>query len=37
MENIWKIRETISMGTASYGLTLKYDVSLSSEKFDDLV
>jgi len=37
MESFWKIRESISMGTAQYGLTLKFDVSLNSAHFDDLV
>ena len=37
IEKLWAIRETISLGTGSYGYALKFDVSLGSEYFDDLV
>jgi len=37
LEKLWKIREGISLGTAHHGLTFKYDVSLSSDHFYDLV
>ena len=36
IDTVWKIREGISLATASHGLTFKYDVSLPSEKFWEL-
>lgn len=37
IEKLWAIRETISLGTGSYGFAVKFDVSLGSEYFADLV
>jgi FAD/FMN-containing dehydrogenase len=37
IEKMWRIRESISLATAQYGLALKFDVSLGSQDFNDLV
>lgn len=36
-EAIWGIREGISMAASSYGLTFKFDISLDSKHFDDVI
>lgn len=36
-EAIWGIREGISMAASSYGLTFKFDISLDSKLFDDVI
>ncbi len=36
INTLWQIREGVSLATASYGITFKYDVSLGSDQFWDL-
>jgi FAD/FMN-containing dehydrogenase len=36
-EAIWGIREGISMAASSYGLTFKFDISLDSKNFEDII
>lgn len=36
-EAIWGIREGISMAASSYGLTFKFDISLDSKDFEDII
>lgn len=36
-ETVWKIREGISMATAANGLTIKFDVSVDSTQFVDII
>lgn len=36
-EAIWAIREGISMAASSYGLTFKFDISLDSKDFHDII
>ena len=37
VEKIWKIREGISMATAASGMTIKFDVSVQSQNFAELI
>jgi FAD/FMN-containing dehydrogenase len=37
VEKIWKIREGISMATAANGMTIKFDVSVQSQNFAELI
>ncbi|CDW78252.1 d-lactate dehydrogenase mitochondrial precursor [Stylonychia lemnae] len=37
IETVWKIREGISMATANNGFTVKFDVSLQSQDFADII
>ena len=34
---IWQIREGISMAASSFGLTFKFDISLPSEDFEEII
>jgi len=34
---IWQIREGISMAASSYGLTFKFDISLESKDFEEII
>ena len=34
---IWQIREGISMAASSFGLTFKFDISLASEDFEEII
>lgn len=36
-EAIWQIREGISMAASSYGMTFKFDISLESQLFEDVI
>lgn len=36
-EAIWGIREGISMAASAYGLTFKFDISLDSKDFEDII
>jgi hypothetical protein len=36
-DTIWKIREGISMATAANGMTIKFDVSVDSTKFAEII
>jgi hypothetical protein len=36
-EQIWSIREGISMAASNYGLAFKFDISLDSADFEDII
>ena len=35
--DVWQIREGISMAASNYGLTFKFDISLKSEEFEEII
>ena len=36
-DQIWHIREGISMAASNYGLAFKFDISLKSEDFNEII
>lgn len=36
-DQIWHIREGISMAASNYGLAFKFDISLDSQDFEDII
>jgi FAD/FMN-containing dehydrogenase len=36
-EAIWQIREGISMAASTYGMTFKFDISLESDDFEEII